>query len=51
MQEIENYLNQLTEKDLVELENSIKEGSDLPGFIKEDFLDQITWNVERNEFA
>lgn len=47
MYEIEKMLNQMSEEQLVELEKSMENWKDLPGFIKQDFFDQISWNLEK----
>jgi hypothetical protein len=47
MYEIEKMLNNMSEEQVIELEQSMKDGKDLPGFVKQDFFDQISWNLEK----
>jgi hypothetical protein len=50
MYEIEKMLNKMTEKQLIELEQSIEEGKDLPNFVKQDFLDQFEYALDRDKW-
>lgn len=49
LREIENMLNNLSEEEMIELEKSLEE-NDLPGFMKEDFFNQILGAEERAAF-
>lgn len=50
MYEIEKMLNKMTEKQLIELEQSIEEWKDLPNFVKQDFLDQFEYALDREKW-
>lgn len=49
LRDIENMLNNLSEEEMIQLEESLGE-NDLPWFMKEDFFSQIIWAEERAAF-